>query len=265
MIFAFPLRHVALVARSRVPHRARVSASACMLACIALLAACSSTPVRYGSERPYRPSASRERSAGQEEISIEAMGLVGIPYRWGGNTPRSGFDCSGLVRYVVKHAAGIELPRTTAEMSSVGEVIPSRDLASGDLVFFNTTGRAHSHVGIYVGKGQFVHAPSTGGTVRLSNIDLPYWSRRFDGVRRVAADRAPAETGVLLASPAPAATRVPAPTIARVSPEPEPAAQPTQPPASLEDAIPTDDTPLTATPPVATRGNADDPIAQFAN
>ncbi|CAB3782690.1 hypothetical protein LMG28614_01538 [Paraburkholderia ultramafica] len=127
-----------------------------------------------------------DHSIGREEISIQAMSLVGIPYRWGGNTPDSGFDCSGLVRYVVLRAASVNLPRTTADISERGESIEPDGIAPGDLIFFNTTGRAHSHVGIYVGKLRFVNAPSTGGTVRLDYLTNPYWARRFDGIRRVA-------------------------------------------------------------------------------
>jgi cell wall-associated NlpC family hydrolase len=85
-----------------------------------------------------------DHSIGREEISIQAMSLVGIPYRWGGNTPDSGFDCSGLVRYVVSRAASVNLPRTTADMSGRGESIEPDQIAPGDLIFFNTTGRAHS-------------------------------------------------------------------------------------------------------------------------
>ena len=114
-----------------------------------------------------------DHSIGREEISIQAMSLVGIPYRWGGNTPDSGFDCSGLVRYVVSRAASVNLPRTTADMSGRGESIEPDQIAPGDLIFFTTTGRAHSHVGIYVGKLRFVNAPSTGGTVRLDYNPVP--------------------------------------------------------------------------------------------
>ncbi len=128
-----------------------------------------------------------DHSTGREEISIEAMGLIGIPYRWGGNTPDSGFDCSGLVRYVVARAADVDLPRTTVDMSRRGDSIEPDEIAPGDLIFFNTTGRPHSHVGIYVGKLRFVNAPSTGGTVRLDYLTNPYWAKRFDGIRRVAA------------------------------------------------------------------------------
>lgn len=139
-----------------------------------------------------------DHSIGREEISIQAMGLVGIPYRWGGNTPDSGFDCSGLVRYVIARAASVNLPRTTADMSGRGESIEPDEIAPGDLIFFNTTGRPHSHVGIYVGKLRFVNAPSTGGTVRLDYLTNPYWAKRFDGIRRVAA---PAATSAPFDSP----------------------------------------------------------------
>jgi hypothetical protein len=127
-----------------------------------------------------------DHSVGQEEISMQAMGLVGIPYRWGGNTPSSGFDCSGLVRYVVERAADVNLPRTTADMSHEGVSIRPDEVAPGDLIFFNTDGRAHSHVGVYVGNYRFVDAPSTGGTVRIDYVTNPYWAKHFDGIRRVA-------------------------------------------------------------------------------
>lgn len=130
-----------------------------------------------------------DHSVGQEEISIQAMSLVGVPYRWGGNTPTSGFDCSGLVRYVIGRAADVNLPRTTADMSGRGVSVEPDQIAPGDLIFFNTTGRPHSHVGIYVGKLRFVNAPSTGGTVRLDYLTNPYWAKRFDGIRRVAPPR----------------------------------------------------------------------------
>jgi len=175
-----------------------------LLSIVVVLAACSSAPqltARRGGSHPSgrvyetRPPGFPDfvdHSVGREEISIEAMGLVGIPYRWGGNTPDSGFDCSGLVHYVLARAADVNLPRTTAQMSTRGEPIQPDQIASGDLVFFNTTGRPHSHVGIYVGKLRFVNAPSTGGTVRIDYLTNPYWAKRFDGIRRAApARRAP--------------------------------------------------------------------------
>ncbi|MBV8629239.1 MAG: C40 family peptidase, partial [Paraburkholderia sp.] len=167
---------------------------------VLLLAACSGAPQKISREPASAGSATAgawrttppgfpnfvDHSIGREEISIQAMSLVGIPYRWGGNTPDSGFDCSGLVRYVVARAASVNLPRTTADMSGRGESVEPDEIAAGDLIFFNTTGRPHSHVGIYVGKLRFVNAPSTGGTVRLDYLTNPYWAKRFDGIRRVA-------------------------------------------------------------------------------
>jgi hypothetical protein len=164
------------------------------------LAACSSAPTRYSrsgaassaqpgdASRTMPPGAPNfvDHSIGREEISIQAMSLVGIPYHWGGNTPESGFDCSGLVHYVVARSANVDLPRTTADISQRGESIEPDGIAPGDLIFFNTTGRPHSHVGIYVGKLRFVNAPATGGTVRLDYLTNPYWAKRFDGIRRVA-------------------------------------------------------------------------------
>ncbi|RDK03729.1 C40 family peptidase [Paraburkholderia lacunae] len=171
---------------------------------VSLLAACAGVPQKTSRESgssvtvangAYRtPPAGFpnfvDHSIGREEISIQAMSLVGIPYRWGGNTPDSGFDCSGLVRYVVSRAASVNLPRTTADMSGRGESIEPDEIAPGDLIFFNTTGRPHSHVGIYVGKLRFVNAPSTGGTVRLDYLTNPYWAKRFDGIRRMASPAA---------------------------------------------------------------------------
>jgi len=192
----------------------------CLLLAL-VLAACSTAPMRMsGNPQPYagtEPRAPRtmppglpqfiDHSVGEEEISIQAMSLVGVPYRWGGNTPDSGFDCSGLVTYVVRRAAAVNLPRTTEQMESVGTPINPDEISPGDLIFFNTTGRAHSHVGIYVGQYRFVNAPSTGGTVRIDYVTNPYWAKRFDGIRRVASGaphNRPFETAPLEAAAAPA-------------------------------------------------------------
>jgi cell wall-associated NlpC family hydrolase len=147
---------------------------------------CSSTPTR----KPAPPSTiakfKEDTSVGTEGISIAAMGLVGVPYRFGGNTPAGGFDCSGLIVYVYNNAAGIKLPRTVQEMSRAGQNIQNAAPAPGDLVFFNTTGERYSHAGIYVGHGRFVHAPSKGGTVRLEKMTSPYWAARYTEARRIA-------------------------------------------------------------------------------
>ncbi len=118
-------------------------------------------------------------------VLMRALGLVGTPYRYGGNTPDSGFDCSGLVTYVYRDMLDLRLPRTSSELAKVqGPKIAQERLAPADLVFFGTRGSV-SHVGIYVGQGRFVHAPSTGGTVRLDDLDGPYWRDHYTGARRV--------------------------------------------------------------------------------
>jgi cell wall-associated NlpC family hydrolase len=115
-----------------------------------------------------------------------ALALLGTPYRWGGTSPDKGFDCSGLVSYVFRHAMGLELPRVSRDMAKSGELISDRTkLAAGDLVFFGRRGRV-DHVGIYVGEGRFVHAPRTGKDVMVSSLDSGYWSRKYLQARRVA-------------------------------------------------------------------------------
>ncbi len=112
-----------------------------------------------------------------------AHGMVGKPYRYGGNSP-SGFDCSGLVQYSYSRA-GLPVPRTSGEQRKSSVAIDSRSLRVGDLVFFNQQGRKSSHVGIYIGDGRFVHAPSSGKRVRVDKLDTKYWQQHFAGARRI--------------------------------------------------------------------------------
>lgn len=115
------------------------------------------------------------------------LALLGTPYRWGGSTPESGFDCSGLVGYVFRNTLGIELPRISRDMTNVGELIRDRDaLVEGDLVFFSRKGSRVDHVGIYLGNGQFLHAPRTGKDVEVASLATGYWSQKFLQARRVA-------------------------------------------------------------------------------
>ncbi|MCO5110768.1 MAG: C40 family peptidase [Burkholderiaceae bacterium] len=117
------------------------------------------------------------------DIAIHALGLVGTPYRYGGNTPDTGFDCSGLIGYVYRHRVGAAPPRTVAQLSEWGQAVDVDELRTGDLVVFGR-GRNPSHAGIYVGEGRFVHAPSTGGTVRLDDLQSRHWSRQNPAFRR---------------------------------------------------------------------------------
>lgn len=119
------------------------------------------------------------------DFALQALSHLGVPYRFGGNDPQAGFDCSGLVRFVARSVLGIDLPRTSDAMARVGSVVARDALEVGDLVFFNTRGGANSHVGIYVGDGRFVHAPSRRGQVRVEEVDAAYWRARFNGARRL--------------------------------------------------------------------------------
>ena len=114
-----------------------------------------------------------------------AMGFIGVPYRRGGTSASTGFDCSGFVRAVYEKTVGMVLPRKAAQQAASTQVIDKKELQPGDLVFFNTMRRAFSHVGIYVGDGKFIHSPRTGSEVRVEDMRQSYWQRRFDGARRV--------------------------------------------------------------------------------
>ena len=156
----------------------------------ALLGACASAPPPPQPrvvQRPVIVAPVDNSNAAAEDVLFRALGLVGTPYRWGGNTPDSGFDCSGLIGFVYRDAAGIALPRSTRDMIVMRAPSVGREqLQSGDLVFFATGGGSQvSHAGIYVGEGRFVHAPATGGTVKLDSLDKPYWQKAYLNAKRV--------------------------------------------------------------------------------
>ncbi|OIR19318.1 murein DD-endopeptidase MepH precursor [mine drainage metagenome] len=139
-----------------------------------LLAACSTAPTR-------------QFAASDDQVNdlvMYAVSLADTPYRYGGNSA-AGFDCSGFVDHVYRHALGISLPRTSREISQVGTPIKREQLNPGDLVFYNTQHASFSHVGIYVGDGKFVHAPRSGERVRTEEMQLRYWQTRYDGARRI--------------------------------------------------------------------------------
>lgn len=124
-------------------------------------------------------------------LVAKAVDFIGIRYKFGGNNPEQGLDCSGLVRLVFKDALNINLPRTSLEISRSGEKIEPSELQPGDLVFYNTLRRGFSHVGIYIGDNKFIHSPSSGGQVRIESMKIAYWKRRFNGARRILNDEFP--------------------------------------------------------------------------
>ncbi|GHD59930.1 C40 family peptidase [Jeongeupia chitinilytica] len=149
-----------------------------------VLAACTTTPPRK--PQPVDRSLAHIEAQGDgREIVMYSLGLLDVGYQFGGNNPEAGLDCSGMVRFVYKNALGIELPRTAADMASKTRPVSGSQLQAGDLVFFNTLGRPYSHVGIYLGDGKFVHAPSSRGKIRVESMDLPYFSSRYEGARTV--------------------------------------------------------------------------------
>lgn len=152
-----------------------------------LLAGCSSIPTPVAPPPAKHPAPLRDVDKVQAAIQARAMDLIGVPYLYGGTSPATGFDCSGLIGYVYLEAAGIKLPRTTTELSALKTDKPPADaLQPGDLLLFKVAGgHKVNHAGIYMGDGRFVHAPSSGGRVRLDQLDNRYWHRGYTGARRV--------------------------------------------------------------------------------
>ena len=150
-------------------------------------------PAKSEAASPLLPTAPLERAAVQASNAVGhlldgAMELIGIRYRRGGSSPDTGFDCSGFVSHVFHETLGLVLPHSAREIAKSGEKIPRDDLRPGDLVFFNTMRRTFSHVGIYLGEHLFVHAPASGGEVRVEDMRSRYWARRFSGARRIESD-----------------------------------------------------------------------------
>lgn len=169
-----------------------------LLGATALLVACAHTPTTSTNAQKDASSSAFPSFTSDDKLSashavtssqdvlFHAMSLIGTPYQWGGNTPDSGFDCSGLIRYVFDKSANVSLPRTTAQMwNKPARKIKQKNLQSGDVVFFSTNGRGSvSHAGIYVGEGRFIHAPSTGGKVRLDHLSNSYWQSAYLSAKR---------------------------------------------------------------------------------
>lgn len=119
------------------------------------------------------------------ELVVSAMGFLGLPYRRGGNSAETGFDCSGFVKAIYEQTVGMILPRRADQQASVGQKVEQSELQPGDLVFFNTMRRTFSHVGIYVGDNKFIHSPKPGAQVRVEDMTVGYWAKRYDGARRL--------------------------------------------------------------------------------
>ena len=151
---------------------------------LGLLTACASSPQADDRDdaRAYKSESRADREAALEAAQL-AKEMVGKPYRYGGHSP-SGFDCSGLVYYSYSRA-GIAVPRTTRSQLRAGIPVTSRSLRIGDLVFFDQEGKKFSHVGIYIGNGRFVHAPSSGKHVRIDSLNQRYWRKHFVAARRI--------------------------------------------------------------------------------
>lgn len=154
---------------------------------------------------PAATAVERGVSAGRDaaaELVVSAMGFLGVPYRRGGNSFDEGFDCSGFVRHLFENNLGLLLPRRADEQARSDSLttVARAELRPGDLVFFNTLRRAFSHVGLYIGDGQFIHAPRPGKAVRVESLHERYWTTRFNGARRL--QGAPAAMAVTAAAPA---------------------------------------------------------------
>ena len=133
----------------------------------------------------YEEQSAENWSDRAREVLVNALSLTGIRYKYGGNSPETGFDCSGFVRYVFKQAASLTLPRSAIEISQLGTTVPKNELQPGDLVFFNTLKSTFSHVGIYLGNNRFIHSPSSGGKVRVENMQDSYWAKHYNGAQRL--------------------------------------------------------------------------------
>lgn len=154
------------------------------LAALALLSFAPACATHEDRERSYYRY-ERSEPVG-ERAADNALRMVGVPYRYGGNSPASGFDCSGLVQYSYRRA-GASVPRTTDALREASVPVRSSSLRRGDLVFFHQEGKRNGHVGIYLGAGEFIHAPSAGGRVRKDSLQSSYWRKHFSQARRVAA------------------------------------------------------------------------------
>lgn len=151
--------------------------AACVI--LVVLAACAGPSARHQAQSRSYPPVTID-PAQRSNVVLTAMGLINTPYRFGGRQPEDGFDCSGLAAYVFGDAVNAKLPHQAASIARMSRPVSRSKLQAGDFVFFNTLKSAYSHMGIYVGNGQFVNAPSSGGKVRIDRLDSPYFARHFE-------------------------------------------------------------------------------------
>ena len=154
-----------------------------------LLASCDTT----GKHKSHKPQTTArtiqpvrishiDRTQGSQELMLHSLSLIGTPYKWGGSTTSTGFDCSGMIQFVYKNALNVNLPRTARDMAAASRKIPDGKLNAGDLVFFNTGGaHKYSHVGLYIGNGEFIHAPSSGKTIKTEKLSTPFYAKNYLG------------------------------------------------------------------------------------
>lgn len=155
----------------------------CAVGSAVLLTACSTTKT---AKKTSPVPANIVVGAGPDRaIAVFALQYLGMPYVYGGSSPQTGFDCSGLVQYSARYSKGLIIPRTTEQQSTAGQAVNASQLAAGDLIFFNTSGQRISHVGIYLGNDLFIHSPNSNGVVRVENINTPYWKPRITSMRRL--------------------------------------------------------------------------------
>ena len=144
-----------------------------LLLSVLLLSACASTKNTTRSDYTYK------------QLTSYAQTLIGTPYKYGGKSPRTGFDCSGYVGHVFNKIAGVSLPHNSQQISRHGKPVKASQLREGDLVFYDTNNQSFSHVGIYLGNERFIHAPSSGGSVRVEDMKMDYWKKHYNGARRI--------------------------------------------------------------------------------
>lgn len=163
-----------------------LTALPCILLSVAPTAANADTGItNYFGDYNASVSQTSNNASTADSLIAKAKNFIGLPYRFGGTSPTSGFDCSGFMQYVYKQTANINLPRTSGSMAQVGERVSRDALKPGDMVFFSLGGGRISHVGMYIGEGRFIHSPSTGKSISITSLDTGYWANKFVTARRV--------------------------------------------------------------------------------